>query len=379
MNLLGIHLTLMIGPTIAMPAPMPLVDALDSVDVSSGDEGFSGFALNFRVGRSGPLDLLDYPVVGNPLLKAGSRVVLVVTFNAMPSVLMDGVIQTVRLDASAEPGKATYTVMGKDVSVKMDKKHYTAEHKAQADPVIATKVILTYSQYAIVPMVIPPISLDQPIPTERTPVQHETDLAYLKALARRNGYVFYVAPGPAPNTNVGYWGPPMRVDVPQRAITMNMGSASNATNISFSYDYEELTLVEALVQDRLTSTAMPVLVGASTRPPLSAQPAWVAATSEARTETIPTSGLTMMQALARAQARTDASTDVVTAQGQLDTLRYGALLRPRGVVGVRGVGYSNDGLYYVKQVTYKLSRGEFTQNFTLKRDGSGSTTPVVLP
>jgi hypothetical protein len=46
---------------------------------------------------------------------------------------------------------------------------------------------------------------------------------------------------------------------------------------------------------------------------------------------------------------------------------------------VRGVGYSNDGLYYVKQVSYRLSRGDFTQSFTLKRDGSGATTPLVMP
>jgi hypothetical protein len=42
MNLLGIQLHLMIGPTIPVPAPRMLVDALESVEVTHSDEGRSG-------------------------------------------------------------------------------------------------------------------------------------------------------------------------------------------------------------------------------------------------------------------------------------------------------------------------------------------------
>ena len=42
---------------------------------------------------------------------------------------------------------------------------------------------------------------------------------------------------------------------------------------------------------------------------------------------------------ARAQAIVDRSLDdVVTATGELDAVRYGGLLRPRGIVELRGVG-----------------------------------------
>ena len=52
--------------------------------------------------------------------------------------------------------------------------------------------------FGIVPLVIPPIFLDVPIPTEKIPTQTGTDLAYIKQLAGGRGYVFYVEPGPAP-------------------------------------------------------------------------------------------------------------------------------------------------------------------------------------
>ena len=43
--------------------------------------------------------------------------------------------------------------------------------------------------------------------------------------------------------------------------------------------------------------------------------------------------------IARAQGTTDASVDAVSAEGTLDALRYGSLLQPRALVGVRGAGY----------------------------------------
>ena len=61
--LLGVHLTLLIGPTVAVPAPPILSEALQNVEVTHTDEGRSGFQITFQVGRSGPLDLLDYRLV----------------------------------------------------------------------------------------------------------------------------------------------------------------------------------------------------------------------------------------------------------------------------------------------------------------------------
>ena len=86
-----------------------------------------------------------------------------------------------------------------------------------------------------------------------------------------------------------------------------------------------------------------------------------------------------MQAFARAQGMTDASTDVVTVDGELDALRYGDPLCARGLVGLRGAGYSYDGLYYVKRVTHTIRKGEYSQRFSLTREGVGAISPVVMP
>jgi hypothetical protein len=92
------------------------------------------------------------------------------------------------------------------------------------------------------------------------------------------------------------------------------------------------------------------------------------------------SGLDATQALARAQGDTDAAADhTVTATGELDAMRYQGILKPRGLVGLQGAGYTYDGLYYVQQVTHRIRDGAYTQQFTLTREGTGAVTPTVVP
>jgi len=375
---LQLRLTLLVGPTVAVPAPPLLIDALDKVEVTQTDEGRSGFQITFTAGRGGIIGLMDYPLVSLPLLKPFNRVVLILTFNGVPSVLMDGIITDQQLVPSNEPGESTFTITGEDVSVMMDLEEKSAEHPAQDETVIALKLITAYAQYGLVPVVIPPLALDVQLPIERTPVQQGTDLAYLTLLARRNGYVFYISPGPAPLTNTAYWGPPKRLGVPQRALSINMGPQSNVDSLRFRNNALPPTLVEGQIRDRSSNQTLPVLTLASTRTPLSALPAWLVNQPNVRRTQLRNSGLTAVEAFARAQGITDTSTDALTAEGQMDGLRYGGVLQAGGVVGVRGAGLAHDGLYYVKRGSHTVSKETYTQRFTLSRDGTGSLTPVLV-
>jgi hypothetical protein len=377
MSSLGAHLTLLIGQTVPVPAPMSFLEAFDSAEVTHSDEGRSGFQITFKVGRA-TTDVLDYALLSDPLLQPMNRVVLMVTFGAMPQVLMDGIITHQQLAPINQPGASTLTVTGEDVSVMMDLEEKSVEHPAQAESIIALKLIANYAQYGLIPKVIPPSSIDVPLPTERTPVQQATDLQYLQEMASRFGYVFYITPGPFPLTNTAYWGPPVREGVPQKAISINMGPNSNAEIPSFSHDGLATTFVSGQVQDRTTNEATPVQTFSSTRIPLVSRPDW-SSQSHVRTTQLRHSGLNTSQAFARAQSQTDASTDrAVQVSGELDASRYEALLQPRGLVGLRGAGYSYDGLYYVRSVTHNIKKGEYKQRFALTREGVGAISPTVL-
>ncbi|MCR0982756.1 hypothetical protein [Roseomonas populi] len=377
----SVHLTMLIGPTLPLPAPPTLMEALQSVEVTHRDDGPNGFQISFSLGRGSLADVLDYGMLLGPVLKPFNRVILVVTHNGLPAVLMDGVVTHRQHAPDTEPGSALVTITGEDVSVMMDLEEKRAAHPCLPDMAIAAKIMLGYAKYAIVPDVRPPMALDMPLPVMRVPMQVGTDLQMLRGLAARNGFVFYVEPGPVPGTNRGYWGPPKRLDLPQPALNIGMGRDSNGAKLQFEYDALAPAVVGDTVQDSVTGARLPVRTFASTRlPPLVLDPATTPLHTTRSVLASAPGGLNMVQAYGRAQAVTDNASDaVVTARGEVDTLRYGRALRARGLVGVRGAGYTHDGLYYVKRVTHKIGPGTYTQDVTLTREGETALLPVVVP
>jgi hypothetical protein len=323
---------------------------------------------------------MDYALfAANPLLRISFRVIVVLTVGAIPQVLMDGIITDQQVQPAQGDTPTTLTITGEDISVMMDREEKDVEHPAQPEMVIALKIIAQYARFGLIPLVIPPPSVDVPIPVERTPVQQTTDLKYLVELAERFAYVFYVVPGPLPATNTAYWGPPIRIGIPQPALTVDMGAATNVESINFQYDGLKATRISGSVQDRQSNQRIPVQTFLSTRPPLAALPALMNVDFIREKVFRAEAGLNVAQAMAQAQAETEQSTDVVTAEGEVNAVRYGHLLQARGLVGLRGAGYSYDGLYYVKQVATSIRKGEVRQKFTLTREGLGSTVPVVIP
>ncbi|WP_293041544.1 hypothetical protein [Moorena sp. SIO1F2] len=361
------------------PASSVLIESLANVEVTHSAQERSGFQLRFRAGRSASLVERDYPVLKSGELKPFNRVILVVIFNGKPQVLMDGVITHQQLLPSNNPGESSIVVTGEDVSVMMDLEEKIVEHPAQNETIIANKIIASYAKYGLIPQVIPPLTDKPPLPTERIPVQHGTDLDYLLKMARRHGYVFYITPGPAPGTNTAYWGPPKRLGLPQSALSVNMGSNTNVESISFEYNALAATTVSGQVQDRDTNKVKSLDISSSKLFPLAQSSALKQ--SQVRT-VVPKSieGLSESQAKAFAQGITDTSLDdVVVAEGTLNAVEYNGILKAGALVGVRGVGNQYDGFYYVKSVTHQLHTGQYKQQFVLTREGLGSTTLAVRP
>lgn len=403
--ILGAQLTLMMGPAVAVPVPPALAEALSSVEVTHTDQGKSGFQLRFQVGRSGPLDLVDFPLVGHPLLRPFTRVVLVVRFDLLPRVLMDGVVTQVTLAPGEEPGASTLTVTGEDGTVMMDLHQKAVPYPGMSEPKIVAAILTQYViPLGLVPQIVPPLTIDVPVPSRRIPQQNGTDLQHLVALASRFAYVFYVEPTLVPMVNKAYWGPPVVTGPPQKALSTNMGSASNVSSISFQYNALSPTLVKGLVQDTDTNLPLPVITPpVGVRPPMAAVPAFLANSGTVRTtllarahETVENAmaagdgmtrahaqaavGVSAAQAYALATAGVQASLErTVTATGELDALQYGDILRARGTVGVRGAGLTHDGNYYVQSVTHSIRKGEYKQRFTLNREGTHPLVPLVRP
>jgi hypothetical protein len=376
MPVLGrIHLTLMMGKTIPVPVKLPLSDALLSAQVTVTAGQASGFQLVF--------DLAKVAVINQVLLPSGFfnaeiRVILVVTVNGVPTVLMDGIITQQELDVANQAGSSTMTITGQDLTALMDLVEKNASaFPGTTDAERAETIIQAYAQYGITPVVVKEIYPYAPDPNDQTDFQQGTDLAYLNQLAQDNGYVFYLDPGPLPGQSTGYWGPEVRTGAAQPALTINSDAASNVEQLTFTYDGTARQQPSALVLDEASRA-----ISSSPVPPLTAIYPKLAKIPAPALKSIvldDTANENPQQILAEQLALVAQSAQAITVSGTLDVVRYGRVLEPRKLVGVRGGGVTYDGLYYVTSVTHNLQRGEYTQDFTLAREGLISLTPTVIP
>jgi hypothetical protein len=376
MSLSKVHLTLLVGRGVPLPAPRLLMNALESVKVNESADFAQGFTLTFRAERA-PVVSIDYALLSSPLLAPGNRVVICVTLNATPRVLMDGIITQHQLVPSGGAGGTSLTVTGEDLSVLMDMTEYAVNHLPMPDEAIAFLILAKYAAYGVIPKVIPAPTNWNTNPFEQTAFQKGTDRAYLRELASHHSYTFGIKPGPLPLTNIAYWGPPDKISRtwrPQKALTVDMGPATNVESINFSYDALAPEQVVGFVGKGRQEVHLQTTTS-TRRPRLASRPALTANQPFVKKVLLDYKGDDAVEAKAKAQQRTDESTDkVVTATGTLDALRYGDLLTAPGIVGLRGAGYSYDGHYNVKSVGHTINRKEYKQNFTLAREGTGSLT-----
>jgi hypothetical protein len=368
-SLNGVTLSLMIGPVAVTSAPIAVIEALESAQVTTAVGQRSGFQLVFNYSKTSP--------IARTLLPAGFfdpmiRVILVATINGVPKVLADGPIKRQDVTASAHPGENKLTVTGEDVSGYMNLVDLTGFPFPGMPPFARVALMMAkYAMFGVIPVPIPAPFQTSTSPTDKIPHQKGTDLEYAEALAKDAGYEFYIAPGPAPGTNTAYWGPQIRVGVPQPALSVDMDHASNVETLSFSADGNAAELPYGFVKIAGFSMPVPVPNVSILKPPLSVRPLIPTKTKLYATErhSLPE----VMSALIAGRA----SVDPVTATGSLDVARYGRALEARSLVGVRGAGLAHDGLYYVRSVTSTLGRGSWKQTFQLVRDGLVSNVPEV--
>jgi hypothetical protein len=370
----GVHLTLLIGPAEPVPVPQEVLDSLDSVKVISKATGTSGFELVFRIDVQSPLQTLF--LVGAGVSIPLVRVVIAVTVSGQTSVLMDGVMTDHTVSPDVKDGMTKLTIKGEDLSRIMDYLDFSGiPYPAMPPEVQVLACLAKYALFGVIPMVIPSVAIDITIPTIQILRQQGTDLAHLRRLADLVGYVFYVEPGPAIGSSIGYWGPQIKWGEVQPALAIDADASGNVDSLSFAFNNEDKSMPILMIQEPITKAPIPIPIPDFNPlvPPLGVVPP------------IPkhfpiisgVAKLPPVRALLVGFAKSAQAADAVTATGSLDVQRYGQVLNPRKLVGLRGAGAAFDGLWYVTSVTHELKRGEYKEQFTLSRNGLVSTLPSV--
>ena len=363
----------MMGGINPSPVPKAVIDALTEVQVTSAAGSASGFQLKFTLGKNSPISSNFLP---SGFFDPSQRVIITITVNGTPHVLMDGVITQQDVTANSQPGQSTLTVTGSDLTIYMDFVDLTGMPYPGMDLEVRVLAILAkYAVFGVIPLVIPSIIKLIKNPLEEVPLQEGTDLGYINQLASSCGHVFYIEPGPTPGTSVAYWGPEVRIGLPQPALSVDFGADTNVESMNFSHNGLSRELLYVTIIEKNSKIPIPIPIPDITplKPPL----AQIKAAILKVRPMAEVGKFDPVQAALLGLAGTANSTDAVTASGQLDVQRYGNVLKSRKLVAVRGAGINYDGLYFVKSVTHNIKVGEYKQNFSLVRGGIKSTISQV--
>jgi phage protein D len=205
---------------------------------------------------------------------------------------------------------------------------------------------------------------------DQTLIQRGTDIAFLQMLASRNGFEVYVETNGLTGLVEGHFHAP-RLDLPpQGVLSVNMRDATNVNSFNARFDMLRPATAQASNLDVESREHQQAQVASSRMTPLGRETALAAGR---RRRVLPSgTGLTRTGELqAYTQALADQSALAITANGELNTVAYGGLLRAKRPILVRGAGQQFSGTYYVEMVQHILTPDSYKQNFTLRRNALG--------
>jgi len=208
---------------------------------------------------------------------------------------------------------------------------------------------------------------------DHTLLQRSTDIQFLQQLADRNGFECFVELNPATGAVEGHFHPPRHDGQAQGVLTVNMGAATNVNRFRARFDMLGPTAAQATTLDVEDGSDQSGQADAASQGGLGREEA----TATDRPRRVLLSQLAMAQsgeAQRYAQAVVDRSSWAIVAEGELNTVAFGGLLRAKRPVMVRGVGRTLSGRYYAERVLLSIGAdGTCTQRFTLRRNAVGLT------
>jgi hypothetical protein len=175
--------------------------------------------------------------------------------------------------------------------------------------------------------------------------------------------------------STAYWGPQIKIGIPQPALNTNLDSWTNVESLNFRYEPQNAVMPIVYIQDPISGASVPIPVPGVN--PLNPPLGLVVPIPQKTDKLTDTAKLPPAQAMMIGMAKAAETADIVTGDGTLSVLRYGGILQARQLVGVRGAGLAFDGLYYVDSTRHSIKSGEYKQSFTLKRNALVANVPLV--
>ena len=349
-----------------VPASPELLAALQQIEVE--DHADMADMLRMRIAIGVREGCGSWNVLDEDQFNRLTNIKIIVTVGSGPSeMLINAYVIETNANISNQPGQSILNVVAMDPTVLMNLEEKVRPWPNMADSDIATAL---FGEYNFSPIV------DQTQPTRQevdgTVMQRGTDIQFLRYLADRNGYEVYVEVNPLTGITEGHFHKPKLEQHSQNVLSINMGEATNVNSFNPRFDMLRPTKAQTTGLDIESQSDQQAKVEEMALTTLGHGPALNG--DRPRRVLLSHTGLAEAGELQTcAQGVVDRSAWAISAEGELNTVAYGGILRAKRPVNVRGAGKQFSGTYYVETVHHSFSGDSYTQRFSLRRNALGLT------
>lgn len=325
-----------------------------------------GEATRYRMKYQLAADAGDFPLLADDRVGPGTAMsVTVPSDGPMGTCLVRGPVTGHRLELRHGTGGSWVEVQGMDTSVVMDREARSTMWSAVTDSEAVGTIVAGYGY-------VPDIesTAARHLDSAHALVQRESDLRFIRRLARRNGAAFWVTTDATTGVETAHFkrlGSHMAPDV---ALAVNVDPPS-LDRIEISWDVERPTSVTASQLDLAGVSAFDGNVAASPVAPLGAR-GLAAITGDTRSIHLAAPADDAGGLQARGEAALIESDFFVRATGSTSRSRLGAVLRAHDVVELQGAGSLHSGSWIVSSVSHRIEGEGHRMEFELIRNAWGA-------
>jgi phage protein D len=293
-------------------------------------------------------------------IKPWAKVRISVTLADEETEIITGFITQIKPHVAAEESGSYLELWGMDASCLMSLEEKVKAWPNMSDSDVATQI---FTEYNLAPEVEDTgVVHDEALGTI---IQHDTDIQFLKRLARRNGYECFV------DGDKGFFRKPVLDAEPMPFLAAHFGAETNLISFDAKLNSLRPTKVEMHQIDSVENETQDSTAEAGEQTALGRDRAeTVAAPNGVVPRVFVRQAVTVNQPEMDNICRAifDEAEWLIEADGELDSSLYGAVLRAKSLVPIKGVGEMFSGTYYVTNVKHSFQSERYSQHFKARRN-----------
>jgi len=323
-----------------------------------------GEMTKYRIRYDIDIDQGDFPDLIDSRIDAGSELSVIAPISGTNHYLVKGPVTGQRIFYQNAGGDSYVEVEGADTSIKMGRESKAVVWSDLTDSDAVSQIFSSYGYTTDVDST--PAGHSE---NKHTLVQRASDLDFVRRLARRNGFLFWIDCDSSGIETAHFRRPKLDGNAGMN-LDINLDT-NNLGTLDLAWDVEKYTSVVAA---QLNLNDKSDIDGDVTSSPLAALGTQSLAdiTGDTRSAHLHTPADDAGDLSARGEGALIEDAWFIRAAGQTSVNSLGDILRTNSIVNVRGVGTRHSGKYYVAAVHHTIDPSAHYIQFELVRNGWGN-------